>query len=374
MDDTQGKIAPGINVSVGAVTYNLKPDSMLNLNQLPDIDIVITRDPSLWSRCVVVETCPAYAAGSGSHLLAAKWQMGLDENLNPLQGILDKTTQGWSMFPGYAIDVNTGQRLNLFFGENTWDKTNHGGDMLWNPSPSFGSNGQAAGGRHYVYVSKTPYDGCQHIHDLLAHGTLHGTGSQLLLDPSLGSDPWTNPSYIARVYRDVAWVGVPMIQQEFYWETYDQIPTDLRLSLRVNHPYHSRPGITDQPLFEFNTDAYAVETQVVSEAVRSLLQDVRVVPNPYYGFSKYERAPIQTVVKITNLPQRCNIRIFNLNGTLVRSYDKHSDSPEQVWDLKNQTGVPVASGVYLVHVDGFELGETVVKLFTVMPEIDLNTY
>nr|MBP8074228.1 hypothetical protein [Bacteroidia bacterium] len=127
-------------------------------------------------------------------------------------------------------------------------------------------------------------------------------------------------------------------------------------------------------VFLFNTDAYAGATNVTAEATRSLLQDVRVVPNPYYAFSEYERAPTQTIVKITNLPRRCNIKIFNLSGTLVRSYAKNSDSPEQTWDLKNQAGVPIASGAYLIHVDGFELGETIVKLFTVMPQMDLNSY
>ena len=28
-------------------------------------------------------------------------------------------TKGMGWFPGYAIDVETGQRLNIFFGENS---------------------------------------------------------------------------------------------------------------------------------------------------------------------------------------------------------------------------------------------------------------
>ncbi len=373
VNDLSGKVSPGINVGLGAVSFALKPDSMLNLSELPDIDIVFSPDPSKWSRCVVVETSPNNATGAGSNSMTAKWKLGLNAQLQPMPGVLDSATQGWSMFPGYAIDVNTGQRLNIFFGENDWDKVNHGGDLLWNPTSVFGSSGNIAGGRHYIYVSKTPYDGCAKIHEVLARETKLLTGSQMLFEPTYGP-PWENPSYIAKVYKDVAWVGVPMVRPGFEWETYDQMPTEVRLSLRVNDPFRSRPGSGDIPVFLFNTDAYSPETNVVAEAERSLLQDVRVVPNPYYAFSEYERSPVQSIVKITNLPRRCNIKIFNLSGTMVRSYTKNSDSPEQIWDLKNHAGVPIASGAYLIHVDGFELGETIVKLFTVMPQMDLNSY
>ncbi|MFN8395923.1 MAG: T9SS type A sorting domain-containing protein, partial [Bacteroidia bacterium] len=374
MDDPSGAVAPGVNVGLGAASFNVKADSMTSLAELPDVDIVITPDPTKWSRCVVVETSPAYANGSGANALAAKYQMGLDRSLRPMPGNLDVNTQGWSMFPGYAIDVNTGQRLNIFFGENTWDKTNRGGDMLWNPTASFGSGGLAAGGRHYVYVSNTPYDECAFIHTILAQETKHGSGAQILLEPTLTTDPWVNPTYLARVYKDVAWVGVPMGLGDHDWEKYEDIPCETRVSLRVNQPFTPRPNSTDVPLFEFNTEDFAAQTGVTPVATQSLLQDVRVVPNPYYGFSEYERAPVQTIVKVTNLPQRCKIRIYNLSGSLIRTYDKNSSSPEQTWDLKNADGVPVSSGAYIIHVDGFELGETIVKLFTVMPQIDINTY
>jgi hypothetical protein len=374
VDDLTGQIAPGVTTGPGAPVFTIRGDSMVGLDELPDVDIVITSDQSKWSRCVVVETCPAKAAGSGAHLLAAKNRIGLGTNLQPMGGALTTANQGWSMFPGYAIDVNTGRRLNVFFGENTWDRVNNGDDLLFNPTDGYGSDGSAAGGRHYLYVSKTAYDGCAAIHDILAQGTLQGIGTQLCLSPLLTPDVWDNPTHLGRVYKDVAWVGVPMAMPGLTWKTYDQIPSDVRLSLRVNHPFHSRPATTDHPIFEFNTDALAAQFAMTDQAMHSLMEDVRVVPNPYYAYSKYERSQLQTIVKITNLPQRCKISIFNLSGTLVRSYDKDSDSPEQSWDLKNQSGVGVAGGVYIIHVDGFKLGETVVKAMVIMPQLDLNAF
>jgi len=133
-------------------------------------------------------------------------------------------------------------------------------------------------------------------------------------------------------------------------------------------------GTTDYPIFTFSTDALAATTNVDSVAINSLLNNVRVVPNPYYAYSKYERSQLQTIVKITNLPRQCRIKIYNLSGTLIRTYIKDSDEPSQTWDLKNSAGTPVASGAYIIHVDAGNLGETVVKFFAVMPEIDLNAF
>ena len=246
--------------------------------------------------------------------------------------------------------------------------------MLFNPSSDFGQSGESAGGRHYVYVSKTAYNGCEDIHRQLAQGQLAGTGTQIVLNPSLSSSVWNNPTNIGLAYKDVSWVGIPMTLPDYEWKTYDQIPSDLRISLRMNRPFSSRAGSNDHPTFEFNTDMLAAQLGVEAEAKKSLLENVRVVPNPYYAYSKYEQSQLQTIVKVTNLPQRCKISIFNLNGTQVRSYSKASDSPEQIWDLKNYSGVPVASGVYLIHVDAYELGETVLKLMVVMPQADFNAY
>jgi hypothetical protein len=52
------------------------------------------------------------------------------------------------------------------------------------------------------------------------------------------------------------------------------------------------------------------------------LDQIRVVPNPYYGSSGYEDGQLDNIVKITNLPPRCEINIFMPNGTLVRTINK----------------------------------------------------
>jgi hypothetical protein len=146
------------------------------------------------------------------------------------------------------------------------------------------------------------------------------------------------------------------------------------VSLRVNQPFRSRGGSTDDPTFTFSTDDIAALIGQKDVAEQSLMEDIRIVPNPYDAYSRYERSQVQTIVKLINLPPVCKIKIFTLNGTLIRTYTKDSEEPELRWDLKNQSGTPVASGVYIIHVDGGDLGEKIVKFFAVMPKVDLNAF
>lgn len=80
-----------------------------------------------------------------------------------------------------------------------------------------------------------------------------------------------------------------------------------------------------------------------------------------------------------------------MNGTLVRQFKR--DVPADVtdglaidegqdfnlattldWDLKNTSGITVASGVYIIHVNAGSLGEKVVKWFGIMRPIDLDSF
>jgi len=77
-------------------------------------------------------------------------------------------------------------------------------------------------------------------------------------------------------------------------------------------------------------------------------------------------------VKITNLPEKCTIRIFNTQGKLIKLIKKDSPQTWQDWTLTNHENIPVASGVYLIHVEVPGIGETVVKAFIAMRMVDLQ--
>ncbi len=119
--------------------------------------------------------------------------------------------------------------------------------------------------------------------------------------------------------------------------------------------------LTPETEYVIQTEAPRFDRTVAQNS----LSRITVFPNPYLGSSGRERFLRQTFVTFTNLPRKCKIRIFTLNGDLVRVIDKDSDSSLQDWNLRNSANIPVASGMYLVHIET-EFGNKVLKLGVIM--------
>jgi len=114
--------------------------------------------------------------------------------------------------------------------------------------------------------------------------------------------------------------------------------------IRINT---SKP-LTTNDLFRFT--APAAKT-IADSLLRADLKEITVVPNPYYGVHAAEDGGNRWV-QFTYLPERCTLRIFDLAGTPVRKLEKNDPStPFLRWDLQNEYGKPVASGIYIYHVD-----------------------
>jgi hypothetical protein len=125
-------------------------------------------------------------------------------------------------------------------------------------------------------------------------------------------------------------------------------------------------------MYSFNSADIAPE--ISTEHGRKSLDLVNVVPNPYRAYSKYQTSPIDARVKITNLPPNCTISIYNVSGSLVRRIEKADERTFVDWDLKNQASVPIASGLYIIHVNAPGIGEKVVRWYGIMQAIDLDSY
>jgi len=98
------------------------------------------------------------------------------------------------------------------------------------------------------------------------------------------------------------------------------------------------------------------------------------VPNPYYGASGYETGQVDNRVKITNLPKECTISIYTINGNLIRQVKKDNEISYFEWDLKNNYGIPIASGMYVIHIDAEDIGEKVLKWFGALRPTDLDNF
>lgn len=81
------------------------------------------------------------------------------------------------------------------------------------------------------------------------------------------------------------------------------------------------------------------------------LEKIRVVPNPYFVTSSFNDE-----IMFTNLPNCCDIKIYNVAGDLIRSLYHKDDKGITFWDLKNDEGLAIAYGlyIYVVKTDGGE--------------------
>lgn len=329
------------------------------MSKLPSVDIVFTSDKSKWSRCMVFEARndQVLAQGGAGHL-ELRNSPSVDQNGNP-----DGDGNGMGWFPGYAVNVETGERLNVAFAEDSWLAGENGRDMKWNPtSTSFAgvNNELMMGGKHYVYVygigdeSGTffpGYDGCATLRTEF-------TG--------------TNPAKKMFAMRSCKWAGIPMLE-----DGHTLLESEARVRLRVGKSYENftTASTTNNslPMYQFDMTGMETETGNMT-TMDSALALINVVPNPYYAYSEYETGQLDNRIKVTNLPEVCTISIYNVNGTLMRRFEKGDPKTSLDWDLKNQVDVPVASGVYLIHVNVPEVGERTLKWFGIMKPTDLNGF
>jgi hypothetical protein len=414
------------------------------------VDIVFTDSIAAWSKCVVVEAQDDDLLSVGGQ---TKMGLRLSPSIDKYGNLTNDGTMGMGWFPGYAIDIETGERLNIIFAEDSYLAEDNGKDLKWNPtsnivtsevpmySPQTGEFSQGSyllGGKHFVYVingsadvkkdstyidgTLSPnYDECAWIYNQLKNYILP-TGQ-------------SNPGYAAniwQVFRNASWVGMPILAPGRSIPTTAE-PNDATVKLRVSKPYEQyvtrdasvildknddltlgttyflmganinhngtsyAPGDTFtasstsfsgsinakvispipengfSAMYRFSTDDIVAEKGDHKTAVNAL-DMINVVPNPYYAYSTYETSQLDNRIKITNLPKRATISIYTISGTLVKKIKKNDKMNSVDWDLKNTFGIPVASGLYVIHVDAKGVGEKVLKWFGVMRPIDLDTF
>jgi len=330
-----------------------------SISFLPSVDIVITSDKSKWTRCVVVEL------GRDENLNVGQAKPGelrespsVDKNGNPDGS--GTTGMGW--FPGYAIDLETGARLNMAFGENSFLGGNNGADMVWNPTSE------------YIDENGTPVFGGQH--PIYIYGININDYGCPAYDPNNTASNWVYDKYQAatsadfnELFTSLMWVSNLLVAED-----HTLMESDVRISVRVNKEYkdYNATGLNGgRPMYSWNMDDIKATTGS-QEQLTSALDLINVVPNPYYAFSEYERNRLDNRVKITNLPDQCTVTIYNVSGKLIRTYKKDNQVTSIDWDLKNAKGIPISSGVYLIHVEVPGAGEKIVKFFGGMRQIDLE--
>jgi len=101
---------------------------------------------------------------------------------------------------------------------------------------------------------------------------------------------------------------------------------------------------------------------------------INVFPNPYFGANVEETRALDHFVRFTHLPPTATIRIYTLAGELVQTLNHSNQTQFETWNLQNMASIPVASGMYIAHIDCGKLGEKVLKLALIMAEERLRQY
>ena len=101
---------------------------------------------------------------------------------------------------------------------------------------------------------------------------------------------------------------------------------------------------------QVSVDEFTFTTKASMTAASNDVSEVSVYPNPYYGTHELEGSRADKYVSFNHLPVEAKIDIYSLGGVFVRSIDKSDATQFAEWDLKNQYGYPVASGMYVARI------------------------
>lgn len=153
------------------------------------------------------------------------------------------------------------------------------------------------------------------------------------------------------------------------WKITFKAPTDSTPWVR---PRKGEKFILRTPAPFSANDVYELnmtESVVRAKSTTSVLDRITVVPNPYIEAAIWEQQSVQSGrgprrIYFNNLPKRCTVRIYTLNGLLIKElpFDGGAGgSGALAWDLTTKDGLEPASGLYIYHVDAPGIGEKIGK-------------
>ena len=125
-------------------------------------------------------------------------------------------------------------------------------------------------------------------------------------------------------------------------------------------------------VYAINTASFAPTTGN-ADLAKAALDDIGIVPNPYRGRSEYDVSEFESQVRFVNLPAGALVRVFTLSGQQIKTLTS-GGGDFITWDLRTDAGLPIASGLYLVHVDVPNVGQKIIKFGVVQRRVQLDTF
>jgi subtilisin family serine protease len=102
-------------------------------------------------------------------------------------------------------------------------------------------------------------------------------------------------------------------------------------------------------LFDLNGNPIdTLHNSAILQTYNNNLDNVYVYPNPFTGTGPDGGQSVM----IAGLTREATVQILNVNGHLLRTLTESNGDGGVLWDLKNQHGERVASGIYLYYISG----------------------
>lgn len=239
-------------------------------------------------------------------------------------------------------------------------------DGVWNPGTNVNNTGE------YIFIFNSDYDpsgGQMEYKGNFPSSSVVWADLKGYAIPTDANPTQDQLKKAASPFFDVLYaVGISRVDTNNFWTAGDQFVISID-----KYPY------SPADRFEFQTSKGGVLT---SEQEKALFETVNVYPNPLYGFNvatSYNNSPADApFVTFSNLPEEVTIKVYSLSGQLLRTLgveDKSSPtSPFLRWNLQNESGLRVASGMYFAIVTSPKYGEKVLKFAVVMPQKQIQKY
>ncbi|MCH9030169.1 MAG: hypothetical protein IH819_11300, partial [Bacteroidetes bacterium] len=261
---------------------------------------------------------------------------------------------GWVDVPfqAWAIEQNSGTEYQLAVG---FIESALASDTLGNPDGIYDPGTDVFGSKEYILIFNSPYDPEGNAYAYtgnsakwanLGGGFNLSTGDPRFNDSlkAIAKSPYFDALYVAGIQRALGQETAEMT------------------------------GIYSIEIFSILTpeDRYRfkVNLDITADTERDLFNKINIFPNPFFANNPVTAYTGESgqYVTFSFLPNEATIKIYSLAGHLIRTLEKSDESPYMKWDLKNEYGRRIGSGMYLAIVSNLRLGEKVLKFAIIQPK------
>lgn len=321
-------------------------------------------------RYVKYKTGPTY----GKFQYAMAMPVDRDTLANGRKGYLDVPFQVW------VKDARYGEERQLACGFLETEQSFRKPNGMWEPD-SFSIAGDS-GSNEYIVVFNAPYTADTSIE--FTGGSFHGVTRWANFQ-----DGWQIPTAWDTTHIGLTPDMLKRANDKYFGGLYIIGLQQKRDTSGNLLSYQSGDKITIPITYPFTpNDTFRIQTKksgvhLTSSDRRKMFEKVNVYPNPLFAYnplgSYLGGRTDDPFVTFSNLPEDVTIKIYTLSGTLIRtltSTDKAlgMSSPYLEWDLHNDYGLRVASGMYIAIVSSPNIGEKVLKFAIIMPQKQIQKY